>query len=239
MAGITGDAKYLSTPYKYDIGPFFNALQDIDSEGVEFQMAWNPNPQWRFLFNYSEQQGVFGEVAPRMYEYFTEFVPSEIDPSWKDEPTDVEYIYRSGAVNTLGVLVDAAIDDIERVRSLSGSADTRQPLSSANLVATYSFAKDSPMKGWSIGGNMRWRDDRFIGFPRGEDGFSVDSDNPYRGGAETMIDGLIRYRGKIFNDVSWSIQLNIRNLLDKDDLLPARTYSNGDPTIARYTFQKP
>jgi len=86
---------------------------------------------------------------------------------------------------------------------------------------------------------MRWRDDRFIGFPRGADGFSVDSANPYKGGSETMIDGLIRYRGKIFNDVSWSIQLNIRNLLDKDDLLPARTVDNGDPTIARYTFQVP
>ena len=54
-------------------------------------------------------------------------VPRDTQGSWKDEPTDVEYIYRSGAVNTLGVLVDAAIDDIERVRSLSGSADTRQP----------------------------------------------------------------------------------------------------------------
>ncbi len=237
--GITGDDKYLATPYTYDLGPFFNALQDIDSEGVEFQMTWNPNPQWRVLFNYSEQEGVFGEVGPRMYEYFTEFVPSEILPEWRDEPTESEFVYRSGTVTNLGELVDAAIADIERVRTLSGSADTRQPLSSANLVATYSFAPDSRLKGWSIGGNARWRDDRFIGFPRGADGFSVDSSNPYKGGSETMIDGLIRYRTKIFNDVSWSLQLNIRNLLDKDDLLPARTVQNGDPTIARYTFQTP
>ena len=237
---ITGDDKYLSTPYTYDLGPFFNALQDITSEGVELQLVWNPTPNWRIMFNYSEQEGVFGEVGPRMYEYFTEFVPSEIQADWRDTPTESEWVYRSGTVTNLGELVDAAIADIERVRTLSGSADTRQPLSSANLVTTYNFDRDSALKGWSIGGNMRWRDDRFIGFPRGADGFSVDASNPYKGGSETMIDGLIRYRTKIFdNKVDWSVQLNIRNLLDKDDLLPARTVQNGDQTIARWTFQRP
>lgn len=240
VAEVTGDSKYLSTPYLYDIGPFFNALQDINSEGVEFQMVWNPTPGWRILFNYSEQEGVYQKLAPRMATYFNEFVPSEVQGTLLDEPLDNPIQYSSGEVTTIGELITATQADIVRIQSLVGTADTRQPLSSANLVANYSFAKDSALAGWTVGGNVRWRDDRFMGFPFGSDGISIDGSNPFLGGKQTDVDALIRYRTKLFDDkVDWSIQMNVRNLFDKTDLLPFQIDGPRTGKVVRWSYQTP
>ncbi|MDA0347188.1 MAG: hypothetical protein O3C20_07275, partial [Verrucomicrobia bacterium] len=240
IADITGDDKYLSTPYLYDIGPFFNALQDINSEGIEFQMVWNPTAQWRILFNYSEQEGVYQSLAPRMATYFNEFVPSEVRAEWLDEPLDNPIQYNTGEVTTVGELITATQADILRIQSLVGTADTRQPLSSANLVANYSFEQGSPLAGWTIGGNVRWRDDRFLGFPFGSDGISIDGSKPFLGGKQTDIDALIRYRTKLFDGkVDWSIQMNIRNLLDETDLLPFQTDGPRTGKVVRWSYQDP
>ncbi len=237
---ITGDEKYLHSPYTYDLGPFFNALQDITSEGVEFQMVWNPTRNWRILFNYSEQEGVYNSLAGRMLEYFTEFVPAEIQPAWESYELETPFTYASGEVTTLGELVDASILDVNRIRTLEGTADTRQPLSSANLVTSYSFDKDSALGGWTVGGTLRWRDDRFLGFPFGSDGVSIDASSPYAGGSETIVDALVRYRAKFFDEnVDWSIQLNVRNLFDKDDLLPFQVDGARTGNIVRWSYQTP
>ncbi len=94
------------------------------------------------------------------------------------------------------------------------------------------------MKGLSIGGTMRLRGDRFIGFEESPDGEFV-SGGAYNGGSTEIYDAMIRYRKKIFNNVNWSIQLNIKNLLDDTDLLPSQTDGLGLDNVVRWRFQEP
>ena len=50
---------------------------------------------------------------------------------------------------------------------------------------------------------------------------------------------MARYRMKIFDDVDWSLQLNIRNALDDTDLLPSSSDGTGQGNIVRWRFQVP
>ncbi|MBK1880514.1 TonB-dependent receptor plug domain-containing protein [Pelagicoccus mobilis] len=239
VAAYTEDDTYLSTPYKYDLGPFWNALQDLETTGVEFQMTYNPTKQWRIMFNYSEQEGVYENLGTRLSPYFNEFVPSVWQDDWSDIPLDSSITYQTGEVETVGELLAATQADAARIQSLAGTSDTRQPLSSMNLVTNYKFAQDSKLKGWSVGGSARWRDDRFLGFPFQSDGVTFDPQNPYLGGSHTTIDFMLRYNRKIFNNVNWTFQVNVKNLLDDTDLLPLQTDGLGQGEIVRWGFRTP
>ena len=95
------------------------------------------------------------------------------------------------------------------------------------------------MKGLSLGATFRYRGDRFLGFGRNSDG-TFDANTQYKGGSTEIFDGMVRYRLKIFdNKVDWSLQLNIRNLLDDTDLLPSSTDGLGLGNVVRWTFQAP
>ncbi|MBK1879643.1 TonB-dependent receptor plug domain-containing protein [Pelagicoccus mobilis] len=257
IANLTGDDKYMTLPYYFDQGKWFTPTISNSSTGVEVQMVYNPTKQWRIMFNYSEQEGILSNIGPRMDEYYNEFIPSEWKSEWNDEPLSENKIfaegefgpgeidpatgepYPEGAVRTLGGLLEAIQKDYQRIQTLDGSSDTRQPLASYNLVTSYSFKQDSMFKGVRVGGTVRWRGDRFLGFPFDDEG-GLDTANAYKGGSTLYLDAMLRYGRKLFDSkVDWSIQLNVRNLLGEDDLLPAMTAGDRSDTVVRWNYQTP
>ena len=107
-----------------------------------------------------------------------------------------------------------------------------------NVGTNYTFAQDSKMKGWNIGGAARWQDEIGIGRPVIDDpelGFIPDLANPIYGPDELIVDGWIGWGrplalGSV--DGQWKLQLNVRNLLDDDDLIPV--VANPDLSIPVY-----
>ena len=97
------------------------------------------------------------------------------------------------------------------------------------------------MDGFGVGGAIRWKDKSSIGFPvvyNSEfDEFIQDVTNPYYGPTDTKVDFWVSYKTKLTNKIDWRIQLNIRNLLDDDDLIPLGTQPDG--TIARVYLPEP
>lgn len=162
-----------------------------------------------------EQEGVLDNVASRIYEYWHEWAPGEWNEAWRDVELESELTHPGARLSTtLGELYDNVRIDAERMLGLNGTADTRQPLDSMNLVANYTFSDDSPLKGLTLGGTARKRGDRFLGFPDDENGVP-DASGVFKGGKTEVYDAMARYRMKLFNDkVDWSLQLNIRNIFD-------------------------
>jgi outer membrane receptor protein involved in Fe transport len=62
-----------------------------------------------------------------------------------------------------------------------------------------------------------------------------DVDNRIFGSSEYQLDLWLRHRRTIFDDkVNWTLQLNIRNVLDEDDLIDVRLNYAGLPNIVRF-----
>ena len=99
-----------------------------------------------------------------------------------------------------------------------------------NAITNYSFT-DGFMKGFSVGGGIRWQDKVAIGFPvklvNGIAQFDVKS--PYFGPTETTVDLWMGYEHKLGKKVGWRVQLNVKNANIGDKLIPV--YAQPDGTI--------
>ena len=94
-----------------------------------------------------------------------------------------------------------------------------------NVITNYLFTRDSKLKGWGIGGAARWQDEITIGFPVYRDpvlGLVQDVNAPYMGSDELKFDAWLSYQRKLTKKVDLKVQLNIRNVLDDNLLIPVR-----------------
>jgi len=104
-----------------------------------------------------------------------------------------------------------------------------------NLFTTYRFDQASKLKGWSIGGGARWQDKAAIGYPMIFDNelndHRPDINNAHFGPSEMNMDSFVRYKTRILGDkVDMTLTLNIRNLMDEDDLIPVGANPNKGST---------
>ena len=66
----------------------------------------------------------------------------------------------------------------------------------------------------------------------------IDVHHPYQGPTDFKLDSWIGYSRKILGDkITWRLQLNIRNVLDKDELIPV--LAQPDKSIAAYRIPSP
>ena len=119
-------------------------------------------------------------------------------------------------------------------------------------TSRYSFSREGLLKGVFVGGNYVWRSAAAVGYPvttSTGNSFQVtglnpaaisvsDVTRPYFGGALMSFDTFTGYSRRIANGkINWRIQLNVRNVLNRDGLLVQRTLTDG--TGAVYTVQDP
>ena len=122
-----------------------------------------------------------------------------------------------------------------------GVASAEQRKWRANLVTNYTFARGSPfgekLRGWGIGGAVRWQDKLGLGYPTGRlaDGTgTIDLAHPYYAPAETNVDAWLSYQRKIWSGrIDWKVQLNVRNLYGSSDLIPIGVQPWGEISTVR------
>jgi hypothetical protein len=102
-----------------------------------------------------------------------------------------------------------------------GSASAEQRKWRANLVTNYRFGRGSVfgenLKGWGIGGGVRWQDRIGIGYPtsrRADGSVNIDIAHPYYAPSETNVDAWVNYERTLWNErIRWKVQFNVRNLI--------------------------
>lgn len=232
-------------------------VSDFASEGLEIEGVWNPTDNWTFAFNAAQMEVVKTNVLQSYREYFDlrepewlamgDLVARPNTVKWFDdlngdgiaqpgEPSTAQTIYqRTRTVQWPGLLRQISQDG-------RGSHEIREWR--YNIITNYRFDDDSALKGWAVGGAFRWEDEVAIGY---EDGFFEDTGvvgidsvavsdvtKPIFGPSEKNLDMWVTHQRKIFDDkVDWRIQLNIRNVLDDDDLIFTAVDSDGTPTRVR------
>ena len=109
-----------------------------------------------------------------------------------------------------------------------------------NLITNYDF-DSGLLKGVNVGGGVRYESSIVIGYPvipgPVSTQVSYDIANPYRGDGETNFDFWIGYTRKVWKDVEWQLQLNVRNAFVGNELISVTTQPDGTP--AGYRIRPP
>jgi hypothetical protein len=98
------------------------------------------------------------------------------------------------------------------------------------------------MKGWSIGGAVRWQDKLGIGYPttRNPDAsVNLDLAHPFYAPAETNVDAWVGYERAIWNNrIKWKVQLNARNIIADESVIAIGVQPWGGASTVRLPPEK-
>ena len=94
------------------------------------------------------------------------------------------------------------------------------------------------LKGAYVGGAYRWEDRRILGYrllkdSNGKDTASINVGDPMYGPTSSHYDMWVGYSRDITAKVNWRIQLNVRNILEADKLVPVSMNPDGVLALAR------
>ena len=218
-------------------------LQDITAKGFEADITLNPTPNWRIAFNAAKQETALTNIAPRLTSLLNNVWLPHLakfgDLDW-DRP--VEPV--SGPTAFEGVSVFGSqnpILDYYVQKGQEGRAQNEQRKWRLNMVTNYQFT-GGRLRGFSVGGAVRWQDVYATGYPLIYDprGFVLpDIAHPYFAEPELSFDLSFGYRRRTIKNINWTSQINIRNLQNWEGEQVSAIRHQPDGTIARVRFDPP
>lgn len=235
--GMAGD--FNAEQSNNSVPPGINATADTISKGIEFELQAEPVRGWNVSFNASKTSAKQVNVGGALQSFIQHFDPimngpvGDLRQWWAGDSNNFRSIW-SGQVKSMYNLLAASensdVPDLRRWRF--------------NAVSDYHFDGqifNGYLKGVNIGGAYRWEDANVIGFPvingtdtiTGQPALTYDVAHPWKGPTESHVDLWIGYeRKKIFRNIDWRIQLNIRDLFAEKKLIPVQVEPDG--TVAAF-----
>lgn len=207
---------------------------DVVSKGEEYELAFNPTPQWRIAVNANRAEAVRTNVATDLRAIiFDEIVPLLAGPAGS---------LRQDANNDVFLANDrfkqqVYIQMLPELMSEGGATPELRKWR-FNGITNYNFDR-GPLKGWNVGGGVRWQDKLAIGFPVINDpvfGGAPDVSDPYYGPAQTDFDAWVGYTHK-FKKFTFKAQLNVKNIGVGDELIPVSAQPDG--SVAAWRIREP
>ncbi|MBI5693448.1 MAG: TonB-dependent receptor [Verrucomicrobia bacterium] len=239
--------------------PGVRDTSDFVTKGKEFEFLFRAMRGLTFVLNVSEQESVrsntgaatkkllFGTPTATGKPIATEWlapwanqVALNVGAVGKEGTNDVNILNNNFQTNVLNRFNTAISGDGALVQELRKWR--------ANFVGNYEFQGER-LKGFGVGSGLRWLDKSAIGYPVASfradltpvpaGGPALPSDirisdvrNPHFGPTETRVDAWISYQRKILKGkVDWKTQLNVRNLLTHDELVPVGINPDGKVAV--------
>ncbi|MEO6004981.1 MAG: TonB-dependent receptor plug domain-containing protein [Opitutus sp.] len=225
---------------------FGNHQTTVDnlSSGTEVELNFQPVKNWNITMNYSKVSATHENIDPVSKSFIgtlTKFMngPGGQVREWFNGGGTLGAQWNSSIVAPYAVLVN----------ELGHAAPEVSPWR-FNAISSYRFDHGFA-KGIMIGGALRMEAGKIIGYeydskfvneissdPNYADvkaltlgGLNVNK--PFKGETDTHFDMWIGYDRKITRDINWRIQLNIRDVGEKDRLTAARKNPDGSIALAR------
>lgn len=239
---------YSGTPEERNLGRSNRTLSgvtdttDYISRGHELELAFSVTRQFRLLVNVSHQRTAQRNLAP-----FTRALVERLRPVWDLLANQPRTNYPAGFV--LGSPLPANIETVGQYVAANvylpnatmigseGSVTAEARQWHANAVANYTFARDGWLRGWNLGGGLRWQSRLAVGYPAryNADGRTeIDLDRPYFGPAELNADLFAGYTRRWWRDrIEWRVQLNLRNVQGCRATIPVTAQPDGSTASAR------
>ena len=239
-------------PLLHPVGDYA-VVSDFESRGVEYEVIANPTRNWRVFATAGLQRTRQSKSAEAWLRWVQERVPvwTRAGRGW-----DVETISDSSPQTIHDYYETTFVaQNLLPLLSSSDRKRTQQRDWRANLNTNYSFDQ-GPLRGVLVGGGGRYRSAATIGYgvksvPKGTviagynggqpiaaDTVLTDPEREYTSPANFWVDMMAAYElPGPRRDHRYRLQLNVRNLLDRQALLPSLADSNGVAQV--WSFQYP
>jgi hypothetical protein len=223
-------------------------LNDLTSEGTEYELTANPLPNWRITVNASRAEAVRSNVLNSWDEYITKNKDFYFDGGYAvgDQPA-ADYWSFKGFYDIphepnnpipsrrLGTnFNDEVFNRYYQAKATANMAVDELRKWHFNAMTNYTFTRGF-LKNVGVGGAVRWQDKSVIGyypkFDTNANSWVIDLNKPIQGPSEANYDVWISYERKFRNRYTWSIQLNVYDIFSEKELIPTR--ANPDGTIAQ------
>ena len=207
------------------------SLSDVISEGYEFELILNPTRNWRIAVNVAQAEAVRANIAALELEFVEEFLDN-VATVKNGELFNIVRNPGSNYNSWLDQYRGETVYDLRADAAQSGTVTPEIREWRANFVTRYEFS-DGFLEGFRIGGAVRWQDKVAIGYPtiRDENNRPIaDLDNPWYAPDTTYVDLNLGYRRDINlfgREVTWNLNLNIRNIMGEEDLIPVKGNADG------------
>ncbi len=239
-------------PLLHPVGDYA-VVSDFESRGVEYEMIASPTRHWRIFTTAGQQRTRQSKSAEAWLRWVQQRVPvwTRAGRGW-----DVETISDSNPQTIHDYYETTFVaQNLLPLLSSSDRKRTQQRDWRANLNTNYGFDQGR-LRGVVVGGGVRYRSAAAIGYgvksvPKGtvipgyNDGRPVaadtvltDPEREYTSPANFWVDMMAAYDlPGSRRDRHYRLQLNVRNLLDRQNLLPSLADSNGVAQV--WSFQYP
>jgi outer membrane receptor for ferric coprogen and ferric-rhodotorulic acid len=192
----------------------YSTLRSDTSEGYELNLTANLTRGWNTRLAFSSVDTIVTSRLPIVNQYIAEYAP--LWEAQRNQPLLPEDSL--AGYTTVGSALDRLYSDIADFMALVGSAPQAQRQYKVSLNSTYNFL-DGALKGFSLGGGVRWQSKDVIGYAYDTDSLVsppvvIDSTKPFYGEPLLSFSATAGYTLKLKRaDVRF--QLNINNLFDE------------------------
>jgi outer membrane receptor protein involved in Fe transport len=214
----------------------------VDAKGLEGQIIFNPVRNWNIKATFGQQKTTFSKVAPEFDAYVGPRLP--VYMSTRDH--NGVLFWDALNVPDLGVPVNFWNQNIASPMSLAKALEGKRTQGQrewrASLISTYRWVEGT-LKGWEVGGSLRYQDDAVIGYLGGTPDAqgvirTLDAAKPVFDNLDPSVDvwvtkslTLPKFLGR---DIRCKLQLNVRNVLENGNWLqPIAINPDGRPNSYR------
>lgn len=206
------------------------------SEGYEMNLVFNPSRNWRLALSGSSNTNTLGTHLQALGTYLYTDTKFQGLGTWRTFAAELDRVAGgqrstyfdldpSNATARAQASADALYirqqaDAQERSwrddQSLTGITTGRNGKYAFNGLVTRVFT-EGRLRGWSVGGNFRWRGAGTLGyerFPEATGAFTgrFDVTRPIKGSDFWDLGAMTSYEHRVFSNIAWRIQLNVQNL---------------------------
>ncbi len=228
LAARENKPDYLANPYAFT-GSIWPDINTGFSDGYEGSVTANLTPAWRLTVNGSKRgPGKTIERGTLLRGYLAQYLPQwKGNAAWLGTPL-VEGTSGGGTIANAVSRIENTLANFDALAALPTDS-LFAPEWSANVITSYDLPARSRWRGVSLGASANLRGPTVIGFAETAAGVAI-ADRPYYAKEFATTGAWITYRRKLFDKVSWRVQLNVRNVLDENKLFPHRAVDRRDGT---------
>lgn len=219
----------------------FSITEDSFSKGYEVEFNAQPTRNWRLTLNATKTFATRKNIGGKNLAEFVNAYEAFLNKTAKDvngnefHPGGDLRIWWGGAGNETALFQwNQNVGSEYAARALQEGTNVPEMREyRANAVTNYDFS-EGRLKGFNVGGAVRWQSEVVVGYrpipnPANPAKILFDIANPYKGPAETDIDLWVGYGRKIWHNIDWRIQVNVRSVGKGNDLIPITVQPDGSP----------
>ena len=205
---------------------------DLVAKGFELDITGQVTNNWSVSLNLAKQETVQSNSGPVAFPYAFQIEQNLLNSGLPNLATQP---FR-GSPATFAQGYANVMSTVRGILAKDGTVSQEQRKYRANLITRYDF-HEGLLKGFGIGGAIRYQDKIAAGYPLllDEAGNQIpDIANPFFGPDETNGDLFVRYSRPISDKIDWILQMNVRNLYrSNDDDIPVTINPDGMTAIIR------